>query len=50
MISDVFFLAGLTDALQLLKEIADSYDCVGYADLFQLASATGIQASPFESL
>ena len=35
--------AGLTDALQLLKSVADDYDSVGYADLFQLASATGIQ-------
>jgi L-ascorbate peroxidase len=35
--------AGLTAALELLKEVADKYDQVGYADLFQLASATGIE-------
>lgn len=37
------FVAGLTDALELLKDVADDYESVGYADLFQLASATGIQ-------
>jgi len=36
--------AGLTVALDLLKEIADKYEGVSYADLFQLASATAIEA------
>ena len=36
--------AGLTVALELLKDIADKYDGVSYADLFQLASATAIEA------
>jgi len=31
------------DALELLKSVADGYENVGYADLLQLASATGIQ-------
>lgn len=35
--------AGLVDALELLKSVADEYDSVGYADLLQLASVTGIQ-------
>lgn len=35
--------AGLTAALELLKNVADKYEGVGYADLFQLASATGIE-------
>ncbi len=35
--------AGLTVALDLLKEIADKYEGVSYADLFQLASATAIE-------
>ena len=38
-------LTGLTSALEFLKAVADKYDKVGYADLFQLASATGIEAS-----
>ena len=38
-------LTGLTSALEFLKAVADKYDRVGYADLFQLASATGIEAS-----
>ncbi|KAK9832548.1 hypothetical protein WJX81_008249 [Elliptochloris bilobata] len=35
--------AGLSDALELLKGIADKYEGVSYADLFQLASVTGIE-------
>ena len=35
--------AGLADALELLKDIADKYEGVSYADLFQLASVTGIE-------
>lgn len=35
--------AGLSDALELLKDIADKYEGVSYADLFQLASVTGIE-------
>lgn len=31
-------------ALELLKDIADKYEGVSYADLFQLASATAIEA------
>jgi len=31
------------DALELLKSVADEFDSVGYADLLQLASVTGIQ-------
>ena len=37
-------IAGLTVALELLKDIADKYEGVSYADLFQLASATAIEA------
>lgn len=29
--------------MELLKTVADKYEGVGYADLFQLASATGIE-------
>ena len=36
--------AGLTVALELLKDIADQHKGVSYADLFQLASATAIEA------
>jgi L-ascorbate peroxidase len=35
--------AGLTSALELLKSVADKYDSVGYADLFQYASVIGIE-------
>ena len=35
--------AGLTTALELLKDIADQHEGVSYADLFQLASATAIE-------
>ena len=35
--------AGLTAALELLKDIADETKGVGYADVFQLASATAIE-------
>ena len=38
--------AGLVDALELLKSVADEYEHVGYADLLQLASVTGIQVRP----
>ena len=30
-------------ALELLKEIADKYDGVSYADLFQMASAVAVE-------
>ena len=42
--------AGLTVALELLKDIADKYDGVSYADLFQLASATAIEACTYSVL
>ena len=35
--------AGLVAALELLKDIADKYDGVSYADLFQMASAVAIE-------
>lgn len=35
--------AGLTAALELLKDIADEKEGVGYADVFQLASVTAIE-------
>lgn len=34
---------GLTVALELLKEIADKYDGVSYADIFQMASGVAIE-------
>ena len=37
------FGAGLVAALELLKDIADKYDGVSYADLFQMASAVAIE-------
>lgn len=37
--------AGLVDALQLLKGVCDEFSEVGYADLLQLASATGIEVA-----
>ena len=44
-LSDSFLLAGLVAALELLKDIADKYDGVSYADLFQMASAVAIEVS-----
>jgi len=35
--------AGLPVAVELLKDIADKYDGVSYADLFQMASAQAIE-------
>jgi Peroxidase len=35
--------AGLTAALELLKEVTDKREGVSYADVFQLASATAIE-------
>ena len=35
--------AGLPVAVELLKSIADKYDGVSYADLFQMASAQAIE-------
>jgi L-ascorbate peroxidase len=35
--------AGLTAALELLKEVSDNHPGVSYADVFQLASATAIE-------
>lgn len=40
-----FGIAGLPVACELLKAIADKYDGVSYADLFQMASAQAIEAS-----
>ena len=37
------FIAGLPVAVELLKDIADKYDGVSYADLFQMASALAIE-------
>ncbi|KAK9853614.1 hypothetical protein WJX84_003084 [Apatococcus fuscideae] len=37
--------AGLVAALELLKDIADKYDGVSYADLFQMASAVAIESA-----
>jgi L-ascorbate peroxidase len=37
--------AGLTNALRLLEPIKEKYPDVGYADLFQMASAAAIKAS-----
>ena len=37
--------AGLETACELLKAIADKYDGVSYADLFQMASAIAIEVS-----
>jgi catalase (peroxidase I) len=39
----VSFAAGLTAALELLKEVTDKREGVSYADVFQLASATAIE-------
>jgi catalase (peroxidase I) len=39
----VCMCAGLVDALNLLKDIADSHRGVSYADLFQMASGVAIQ-------
>ena len=36
-------VAGLTAALELLKEVTDKREGVSYADVFQLASATAIE-------
>ena len=38
-------LAGLETACELLKTIADKYDGVSYADLFQMASACAIEVT-----
>lgn len=35
--------AGLPVAVELLKDVADKYDGVSYADLFQMASAQAIE-------
>lgn len=35
--------AGLPVAVELLKDIADKYNGVSYADLFQMASAQAIE-------
>jgi len=37
------FTAGLPVAVELLKDIADKYEGVSYADLFQIASAQAIE-------
>lgn len=37
---------GLVGGVNLLKSIADKYDGVSYADLFQLASALAVKVSP----
>jgi len=37
------FTTGLPVAVELLKDIADKYDGVSYADLFQMASAQAIE-------
>lgn len=37
--------SGLHHALELLRPIAEKYEDVGNADLFQLASAVSIEAS-----
>ncbi len=42
------FFAGLPVAVELMKDIADKYEGVSYADLFQMASAQAIEVeSPF---
>ena len=38
---------GLTAALELLKDIADKYGGVSYADLFQIGSAVAIEVAIF---
>ena len=37
------FATGLPVAVDLLKSVADKYDGVSYADLFQMASAQAIE-------
>lgn len=43
MIMVQIWAAGLPVAVELLKDVADKYDGVSYADLFQMASAQAIE-------
>ena len=38
-----YFCAGLSGGVKLLQGIADKYDGVSYADLFQMASAIAVK-------
>lgn len=42
--------AGLVNAVELLKSIADKYDGVSYADLFQMASGLAVKVCAFLSV
>ena len=42
--------AGLPDALALIEHLSEKYPEVGYADMFQLASATAVEVRPLRLL